>query len=197
SIHVTWALATGARLGVGNDPRYNKTRCFDPFPFPNVRTTDRSGSRTDLAPASLGGTIALNLCNLAEKLDAHRKRQQADHPELTLTGMYNVLEKLRSGESLTPSERTIHEQGVVSVLRQIHDELDETVLHAYGWGDLIPWLRIAHGNDASDTGPTRDEAKRAFEETILERLVALNAERAADEAKGKVLWLRPEFQNPE
>ena len=34
-IHVTWALATGGRLGVGNDPRYNKTRCFDPFPFPD------------------------------------------------------------------------------------------------------------------------------------------------------------------
>ncbi|MGI9434876.1 MAG: type IIL restriction-modification enzyme MmeI, partial [Geminicoccaceae bacterium] len=30
--HVTWALAAGGRLGVGNDPRYNKSRCFDPFP---------------------------------------------------------------------------------------------------------------------------------------------------------------------
>ena len=34
-IHMTWALAAGGRLGVGNDPRYNKTRCFDPFPFPD------------------------------------------------------------------------------------------------------------------------------------------------------------------
>ena len=32
------------------------------------------------------------------QLDAHRKRQQAQHPELTLTDMYNVLEKLRAGE---------------------------------------------------------------------------------------------------
>ena len=37
----------------------------------------------------------------AEELDAHRKRQQAAHPALTLTGMYNVLEKLHSGEALT------------------------------------------------------------------------------------------------
>lgn len=43
---------------------------------------------------------------------------------------------------------------------------------------------------------TRDEAKRAFDEAILERLVALNAERAAEEARGLVRWLRPEFQNP-
>ena len=43
---------------------------------------------------------------------------------------------------------------------------------------------------------TRDDAKRAFNEAILERLVALNAERAAEEAHGLVRWLRPEFQNP-
>ena len=43
---------------------------------------------------------------------------------------------------------------------------------------------------------TRDDAKRAFDEAILERLVALNAQRAAEEARGLVRWLRPEFQNP-
>jgi hypothetical protein len=34
------------------------------------------------------------------------------------------------------------------------------------------------------------------EETILCRLVALNAERAAEERRGLVRWLRPDFQNP-
>lgn len=34
------------------------------------------------------------------------------------------------------------------------------------------------------------------EEDILEKLVALNHERAAEEARGHVRWLRPEFQNP-
>ena len=34
------------------------------------------------------------------------------------------------------------------------------------------------------------------EEEILERLVALNAERAAEEQRGLIRWLRPEFQNP-
>jgi hypothetical protein len=113
-----------------------------------------------------------------------------------MTGMYNVLEKLRSGEALTAKERTIHEQGLVSVLRQLHDELDEAVLAAYGWSDLLPLLRIAHGNDAPADGQTQGDAKRAFDEAILERLVALNSERAAEEARGLVRWLRPEFQNP-
>ncbi len=126
---------------------------------------------------------------------AHRKRQQAAHPELTLTGMYNVLDKLRSGETLSAKERVIHEQGLVSVLRQIHDDLDAAVLDAYGWSDLLPLLRVAHGNDALGEGQSREEAKRAFDEAILERLVALNAERAAEEARGLVRWLRPEFQN--
>lgn len=204
-IHGVWALASGGRLGVGNDPVYNKSTCFECFPFPVANDKPSELVRT-----------------LAESLDAHRKRQQAAHPKLTLTGMYNVLEKLRSGEALTPKERTIHEQGLVSVLRQMHDELDAAVLAAYGWSDLLPLLRIAHGNDAppalaatddaaAGSKPTeqasdaqaerlkaaREEAQRQFDEAVLERLVALNTERAAEEARGLVRWLRPEFQNPQ
>ncbi len=61
---------------------------------------------------------------------------------------------------------------LVGVLRQIHDDLDGAVAEAYGWPV-----------DSSD-------------EEILERLVALNHERAAEERAGKVRWLRPEFQAP-
>lgn len=160
--HVSWALATGGRLGVGNDPRYNKTLCFETFPFPDP-------------PSALRERIR----DLGEQLDAHRKRQQALHPGLTMTGMYNVLEKLRSGEPLTPKERTIHEQGLVSVLKQIHDDLDDAVLEAYRWEDLKgDRLRTPEGV-----------------EELLGRLVALNHERAAEEARGIVRWLRPDFQN--
>ncbi|QDU86846.1 hypothetical protein Pla175_01990 [Pirellulimonas nuda] len=153
--HTTWSLASGGRMGVGNDPRYNKTRCFETFPFPEAIDAQKSRIR-----------------ELGEQLDAHRKRQQAAHPSLTMTGMYNVLEKLRSGETLNPKERTIHEQGLVAVLKQNHDDLDAAVAEAYGWPV-----------DLSD-------------EEILERLVALNHERAEEERRGLVRWLRPEFQNP-
>ena len=43
---------------------------------------------------------------------------------------------------------------------------------------------------------TRDDAKRALDDALLERLVALNAERAAEELRGMIRWLRPEFQIP-
>jgi hypothetical protein len=35
-IHVMLALRAGGWLGVGNEPRYSKSRCFDPFPFPDA-----------------------------------------------------------------------------------------------------------------------------------------------------------------
>jgi hypothetical protein len=175
-VHEIWALATGGTLE--DRPRYNKSSCFNPFPFPVVSNDQ-----------------AVRIGSFAEQLDAHRKRQQAAHPDLTITGMYNVLEKLRSGEPLTAKERTIHEHGLVAVLRQLHDELDFAVLAAYGWFDFELSLRVAHGNVPSSPGQTREDAARAFEEAVLERLVKLNAERAAEEARGLIRWLRPEFQN--
>jgi len=171
AIHVDWSLATGGWLGVGNDPVYNNTRCFEPFPFPS--------DDTGLTPA-----LTDRIRELAEQLDAHRKARQAAHEAVTLTGLYNVLEKLRRGEALNAKDKTLHEQGLVSVLQSLHDELDAAVLQAYGWADLgpVPW--------------TDDAARAAWTETLLGRLVALNAKRAAEEATGTVSWLRPEFQDP-
>jgi hypothetical protein len=106
------------------------------------------------------------------------------HPTLTLTGMYNVLEKLRRAEPLNSKDKAIHEHGLVSVLQNLHDSLDEAVLSAYGWSDLKFGL-TAH----SQTG-----TRLAAVEALLGRLVALNAKRAAEEAAGTVRWLRPAFQ---
>ncbi len=168
NIHVTWALAAGGRLGVGNDPRYNKTRCFETFPFP---------ASTPAQQERIGA--------LGEQLDAHRKRQQALHPDLPMTGMYNVLEAVRAGTPLSAKEKKIYEQGLVGILKQLHDELDAAVAEAYGWsGSLLPG-RGAGGEGVFTT------------EDVLARLVALNAERAKEEANGLVRWLRPSYQAPE
>lgn len=176
-IHVLWSDSTGSNLGAGNDPTYVKSKCFETFPFPDATPEQQEKIR-----------------DLAERLDAHRKRQQAQHPDLTLTGMYNVLEKLRSGETLTAKEKTIHEQGLVSVLRELHDELDRAVFAAYGWGDLADKLVGLPG--ATTPLPDKSEAQAAAEEELLQRLVDLNAQRAAEEANGHIRWLRPEYQNP-
>jgi hypothetical protein len=167
TIHSVWAIAAGGRMGMGNDPRYNKTRCFETFPFPACTPAQQEKIRA-----------------LGEQLDAHRKRQQVLHPELTMTGMYNVLEAVRAGTTLTAKEKKIYDQGLVGILKQLHDELDAAVAEAYGWTDL------SHSGPGSSPGDS--EAHKA---EILTRLVALNAERAAEEAKGLVRWLRPEYQH--
>ena len=223
-IHGEWALAGGARLE--DRPVYAKSHCFDPFPFPDL--TGKSALKGKLD-------------ELGERLDSFRKARLAEHEFLTMTKLYNVLERVRALEksplpadregapgprngeapggpgSASPSataetpaqpqaqsrglerddegpgspsapgnsagegkgapplaeaERDIYEAGLVGVLKEIHDQIDACVFEAYGWpADLT-------------------------EEEILERLVALNHERAAEEARGQVRWLRPEFQNP-
>lgn len=177
-LHIVWALATGGRLGVGNDSRYNNSRCFETFPFPEL---------TDEQATQIG--------QLAEQIDAHRKRQQAEHPTLTLTGMYNVMEQLRAGEELNAREQTINQQGLVSTLLADHDALDRAVFNAYGWDDLAKALVGLPG--ATTPLPDKPAAQAEAEEELLMRLVALNKQRAAEEAQGKVRWLRPDYQAPE
>ncbi len=204
-LHFVWTLHAGGTLE--DRPRYLKSRCFDPFPFPVCSDALKAKMRA-----------------VSEELDAHRMARQAEHPRLTLTQMYNVLEKLRAassepgvgvpsplwggvrgggnpsprcsgipppcpspqggGESgrrlpqgreqivLTPEEEDIKDKGLVLILKELHDKLDALVLEAYGW--------------PADLG----------DEQILERLVALNQERAAEEKAGTIRWLRPDYQIP-
>jgi hypothetical protein len=175
-LHIHWALSVGGTLE--DRPRYNKTRCFETFPFPEL---------TDKQAAKIG--------QLAEQIDSHRKRQQAEHPTLTLTGMYNVMEKLRAGEELNAREQTINQQGLVSTLLADHDALDRAVFNAYGWDDLAKALVGLPG--ATTPLPDKPAAQAEAEEELLMRLVALNKQRAAEEAQGKVRWLRPDYQAPE
>ncbi|MEE1657948.1 DNA methyltransferase [Microvirga sp. CF3062] len=191
-LHVSWTLGQGGTLE--DRPRYTKSNCFDPFPFPDP-------------PESLKAKIRA----VAEELDAFRKSRQAEHPKLTLTQMYNVLEKLKAMEvtsssssspglsrgstsskpprhkdvdgrdkpghdggkvTLTPDEERIKDEGLILILKELHERLDRLVFQAYGWPDTLS------------------------DEEILERLVALNAERAREEALGLVRWLRPDYQIP-
>ena len=151
--HVIWSLSSGGLLE--DRPVYNKTKCFDPFPFPTPTEAQKN-----------------HLRHLGEQLDAHRKAQQAAHSKLTLTAMYNVLEKLRAGVRIEGKDREIYDQGLIGILADLHRQIDVAVADAYGWP-----------TDLSD-------------DDILHRLVALNAERAREESQGLIRWLRPDYQNP-
>jgi hypothetical protein len=73
---------------------------------------------------------------------------------------------------LTEAELDIRERGRVLIIKDLHETIDRLTLRAYGWPDGLS------------------------EEQMLERLVALNKVRKAEEAKGQVRWLRPDYQIP-
>src|SRR3546814_18336502 len=69
--------------------------------------------------------------------------------------------------------RAMYDLGLVNLICHHHDTIDALVAEAYCWPANLS------------------------DEEVLTRLVALNKERAAEEAKGLIRWLRPEFQAPD
>ena len=155
--HVLWSLAVGGQLE--DRPSYDNTRCFGTYPFP------------DLTPA-----YRERLAELGEALDTYRKDLLAKHPEVTLTGLYNLLEKHRAQAPFTPKEKALHLKVGTDRLRELHDQIDQAVCDAYGWP-----RSLCDRSTASD-------------EELVARLSALNTERAAEERQGLVRSLREQVE---
>ena len=114
STHLAWCKSNG---GVLEDrPRYTKSRCFDPFPFPIMDDAMRDRLRA-----------------AGEALDAHRRAVLADNPDLTLTALYNCLEQVKAGAPLDAKAEAIKQRGLIIILRDLHDAIDRLTASAYGW----------------------------------------------------------------
>jgi hypothetical protein len=190
--HLQWSLSLGGTLE--DRPSYSKSQCFDPFPFPDATPEQRAA-----------------IAELAEELDATRKAALAEVPGLTMTEIYNLVAWLKSSSPKSSPERGgggaadgggpgRGQGGVVAglgplrpvgapprsgedlsdraraaragIVHRLHEQIDAAVADAYGWpADLTP-------------------------SEIVTRLVALNAERAKEEAEGHIRWLRPDYQIP-
>lgn len=99
-VHRVWALSAGGTLE--DRPTWTNTTCFIPFPFP-----DNSNM-----PATTIRERAMSLCT-------HRNERTIKHINLTLTKIYNVIQKLRDGEPFTIKDKQVHKQGLCSVLLQL------------------------------------------------------------------------------
>jgi type II restriction/modification system DNA methylase subunit YeeA len=111
-IHEVWSLATSSRHGVGNDPTYNITTCFETFPFPWPPGQEPTDDPRVQA-------IAQAAKELVEKRDNWLNppgATAADLKKRTLTNLYN--------------QRP-------TWLELAHQKLDKAVLAAYGWSDLL------------------------------------------------------------
>lgn len=118
----------------------------------------------------LSGRAGAEIAALAEEIDELRTQVLARHSFLTMTGLYNARTRRTRNAPLSEAERGVHEAGCVGLLDHLHQRLDAAVLGAYGW--------------AADLSA----------QEAMARLVALNRERAVEEARGEVRFLRPEFQ---
>ncbi|OGO49953.1 MAG: hypothetical protein A2148_07555 [Chloroflexi bacterium RBG_16_68_14] len=107
-VHEVWALATSSRHGVGNDPTYNNTTCFETFPFP------RPSPEQEQAIA-------------AAARELNELRQEWLNPSLSSgVGMEEELKK-RTLTNLYNERPTW--------LVNAHRALDDAVMAAYGWND--------------------------------------------------------------
>ena len=124
-IHELWALAQASRLGVGDDPRYVHTQCFNTFPFPWPLDAPDS----ELAPEQLEHRE--QIAAIAKAL--HERREQWLNPagvnpilldERTITNLYNE---------------------PLDWLVDRHRDLDAAVAAAYGWPEDISRDEILAG----------------------------------------------------
>jgi hypothetical protein len=134
--HEAWARAQGNRLGAGNQSRYNATRTFQTFPFPEGLTPDIPAA--DYA----GDPRAEAIAAAAARLDELRENwlNPADlvvrRPEVVPGYPDRVLPKDEAAaKELKKRTLTNLYNARPQWLANAHAALDEAVAEAYGWGE--------------------------------------------------------------
>ena len=159
--HEIWARFFGSSMK--DDLRYTPSDCFETFPFPERWET---------------------------------------HPTLEAAGKayydFRAILIVRNGEGMTRTYNRFHDRdkddpGIVK-LRALHADMDHAVLTAYGWCDIateltatgcdfLPDYAIDEEEWAGKKKPYRYRWPDAIRDEVLARLLELNADRAAEEAR--------------
>lgn len=149
--HEIWLRAFTSTLK--DDLNYAPSDCFGNFPFPGNFEHEQS----------LEANGSAYLTFRAELMIARKE------------GMTKIYNRFHArGENGTDIAR----------LRILHHEMDVAVLHAYGWSDLADRAAPEFIEQEADQGKlpkTRLDWPSEFKDEVLARLLALNAERAAEE----------------
>jgi len=185
--HELWSLRMGTSIGVGNDPRYTPTTCFETFPFPcGLTPTDTAHQRTEslpagaLVPADLPAAVrkhAVAIATAAKRLTDLRERW-INPPEWIRREREVVPLGMRVSpypDRIVPMqghEKDLSQRTMTNLynarplwLLQAHEALDVAVAAAYGWTDYSP---------------------KMSDDEILRRLLAENLQRAQRQAGAQV-----------
>ncbi|MBK9176617.1 MAG: hypothetical protein IPM46_09845 [Flavobacteriales bacterium] len=201
-LHIEWIWKYSTKLKT--DPIYGPETCFETFPFPEDQWQTPNASlaalgeryhehRKQLMRHSWRGlTDVYNLFHspllrtaTPEELALPDKDFEKLLGKDTRLLRKHLLEpKTPADVEVWPFNRVV--EGVLR-LRQLHVELDNAVRDAYGWLDLD----LQHAFYDVDTLPENDRTRYtispAARKEVLKRLLALNHERAAEEAKAGVV----------
>lgn len=175
SIHEVWARRYSGSLK--SDLRYSPTDCFENFVFPE----------------GLWDTPDPTLEQIGECYHTHR-RESMQSAGLGLTKLYNLFHSQELKANTVAKQSNLNDlddttaatsiDGILR-LRQLHVELDQAVLAAYGWTDLD----LGHGFHEVDTLPENDRIRFTISPTarkeLLNRLLVENHTRAEAEASNQ------------
>jgi hypothetical protein len=156
--HKLWACKYGASFGSSGAPRYNPSRCFSTYPFPETSAISKT---EDVVAAG------------SEFFELRTRLMRGNQEGLTKT--YN---RFHDPGETSPD---IHK------LRELHAAMDRAVLDAYGWTDVPTDCEfIPDFTEEDDDGNEIPKNIRyrwpdEVRDDVLARLLALNAERHAAE----------------
>lgn len=180
TIHFEWARKYGSKLK--NDLRYTPTDCFETFPFPQY-LNPKQGQQLE---------------TIGESYHEHR-RQHMLGMQLGLTKTYNLFHSnavtakgvdesdkqvaaLQKHLEKTPDTISFEDaiNGILK-LRELHVQMDEAVLDAYGWrfdSAQRPDIQLRHDFYEVDYLPENDRTRYTIHpdarKEVLKRLLALN-----------------------
>ena len=154
--HELWARFFGSSMK--DDLRYTPSDCFETFPFPE---------------------------------------QWETHPALEAVGKayhdFRAALMVQNGEGMTKTYNRFHDPDEtdpdIAELRALHTAMDRAVLDAYGWNDIPTDCEflLDYAIDEEEWGrrkkPYRYRWPDATRDEVLARLLELNADRAAEDAR--------------
>ena len=157
--HETWVRFFGSSMK--DDPRYTPSDCFETFPFPVGWEGD-------------------------PVLEAAGKAYYEYRAAFMVANDQGMTKTYNRFHDIYETDRRIVE------LRELHAAMDRAVLDAYGWSDIPTDCEFLLDYDIDETTwgrkkkPYRYRWPDTVRDEVLARLLALNAERAAVEARAGV-----------
>ncbi|MFL0685501.1 MAG: Eco57I restriction-modification methylase domain-containing protein [Algoriphagus aquaeductus] len=170
SIHEFWAWKFGSTMK--GDRRYTPARCFQTFPFPDFNNSFGSNKLDQLG-------------------ESYYNEREGICRKLTLgfTKLYHLfhLKNLTSLDVQLSSKQdelvSIEVFQKILSLRELHKQMDEAVLEAYGWSDI----QLRHDFYEVDYLPENDRVRYTIHpdarKEILKRLLDLNHQYFEEEAR--------------